>query len=43
MTQIVIEPRNRLVTHVVVLGNEELADSTQRGTEYLVPVEAMPE
>lgn len=41
VTEIVIQPRNRLVTHVVVLGKEKLAARTQRGTEHLVPVEAM--
>ena len=41
VTQIVIQPHNRLVTHVVVLGNIELADGTRRGTDHLVPVEAM--
>jgi len=41
VAQVVIDPRNRLVTHVVVRANETLDAPRQRGpADYLVPIEA---
>jgi osmotically-inducible protein OsmY/sporulation protein YlmC with PRC-barrel domain len=40
VTQVVIQPRNRLVTHIAVSANE-LRDGKLVSTEFVVPVEAI--